>query len=75
MSGSFNVRWKRSLSEGASCWKTQWATVWDNGVWHTWDKHGTGGENSREPTVINAMAEAMKAAHRQGFIALPGDKP
>lgn len=68
----FIVKWKRGTCEDAPCWKTPWATVWDNGVWHTWDGEGNGGENSSEPTVIEAMAEAMKAAHRQGFFALPG---
>ena len=44
------------------------ATVWDNGVWHTWDREGSGGENSVEPTVAQAKVEAAASAIAQGFI-------
>jgi hypothetical protein len=44
------------------------ATVYPNGVWHTWDHHGVGGENSSEDTVNRAMREAAGAAIAQGFI-------
>lgn len=48
--------------------KTPAATVWENGVWHTWDRSGVGGENSREPTAYEAKIEAAAAAIEQGFI-------
>lgn len=41
--------------------------------WHTWDQHGTGGENDIAATVKDAMSEARAAAKRQGFI--PKKKP
>lgn len=44
------------------------ATVWDNGVWHTWDRDGIGGENSKEETVERAKIEAAASAINQGFI-------
>lgn len=44
------------------------ATVWDNGVWHTWDHNGVGGENSIEETVAKAKIEAAASAISQGFI-------
>lgn len=44
------------------------ATVWDNGVWHTWDRDDVGGENSQEPTVARAKVEAAASAIAQGFI-------
>ncbi len=44
------------------------ATVFDNGVWHTWDRQGTGGENSHEETVDEAKRQAAGAAVLQGFI-------
>lgn len=45
--------------------RTEFATVWPNGVWHTWDANGTGGENSEEPTVELAQAAAIDALQRQ----------
>ena len=44
------------------------AQVWSNGVWHTWDKNGCGGENASEPTVERAKTEATASAIAQGFI-------
>ena len=44
------------------------ATVWMNGVWHTWDRDGNGGENSAEDTVAKAKVEAAASAIAQGFI-------
>jgi hypothetical protein len=43
------------------------ATVWGNGTWHTWDEHGTGGENASEFTVEESKAQAEKAVLRQGW--------
>lgn len=44
------------------------AVVYDNGVWHTFDASGVGGENSNETTVNEAMRQAMASAITQGFI-------
>lgn len=44
------------------------ATVWTNGVWHTWDRSGVGGENSSESTVEKAKIEAAASAIQQGFV-------
>lgn len=44
------------------------ATVYDNGVWHTWDHEGVGGENDMEDTVAKAKVEAAASAIAQGFI-------
>ncbi len=44
------------------------ATVWPNGVWSTWDRNGTGGENDSEETVKRAKIEAAASAIAQGFI-------
>ncbi len=43
------------------------ATVWSNGVWHTWDREGTGGENSEERSVPEAKRQAFAAVAVQGF--------
>ncbi len=45
-----------------------WATVFDNGVWHTWDDDGVGGENSREENNSTSISKAIVAALKQGFI-------
>jgi hypothetical protein len=63
--------WKRSEHDGHPCWATPWATVWDNGTWHTWDEDGVGGENSREASVEEARNEALLSAVSQGFIRCP----
>jgi len=52
--------------------RSELATVWSNGVWHTWDANGTGGENSQEPTVAGAQAEALKALARQHVSPIKG---
>lgn len=38
-----------------------------NFTWHTWDRHGTGGENASDPTLEKAMQEAELALLRQGW--------
>lgn len=43
------------------------ANVYANGTWHTWDEHGTGGENSVCATVQDAMDQALAAVVRQGW--------
>lgn len=68
MANKNQIKWERGLSEGAACWKTKWATVWDNGVWFTWDKDGCGGENGIEVDVQTAKAWAIMCAIRQGFL-------
>jgi protein gp37 len=45
--------------------RSELATVWPNGVWHTWDERGIGGENSQEPTVELAKSAALAAMRRQ----------
>lgn len=62
------TKWTLTESEGLPCLTTKWATVWFNGVWHTWDKHGVGGYNAREDTVDEALRQAYLAAKDQGFI-------
>jgi hypothetical protein len=44
------------------------ANVWNNGVWHTWDRNGVGGENSSEESVKKAMIESAASVIEQGFI-------
>jgi hypothetical protein len=44
------------------------ATVWDNGVWHTWDERGGGGENSQEASIDEAKRQAGGSAILQGFV-------
>lgn len=36
--------------------------------WYVWDRNGTGGENSAEPTVDEAVVEAEKAVERWGQV-------
>lgn len=43
------------------------ASVWMNGVWHTWDRNGVGGENAEAPTTAQAKNEALAAVLRQGW--------
>lgn len=46
------------------------ANVWANGVWHTWDERGTGGENDScegRHKVRDAMDQVMAAVVRQGW--------
>lgn len=68
------VRW---LSTGGGGWMLvvgrgkkprKVANVWANGVWHTWDRSGIGGENSSEPTIERAKVEAAASVIAQGFI-------
>ncbi len=44
------------------------ATVWSNGVWHTWDRCGIGGENASCPSVRDAKSMALASAVEQGFV-------
>ena len=44
------------------------ANVWENGIWHTWDQDGVGGENDKEETVARAKIEAAASAIQQGFV-------
>lgn len=48
--------------------KREVASVYSNGIWHTWDQDGVGGENASEGTVARAKSEATYSAVRQGFI-------
>lgn len=46
------------------------ANVWGNGVWHTWDTDGVGGENGGcegRHAVQDAMDQTMAAVARQGW--------
>lgn len=43
------------------------ASVWKNGTWHTWDRHGVGGENSTCRFLYRALDEAFRATIVQGF--------
>lgn len=42
-------------------------TVWDNGVWHSWDEDGVGGENGSCENVQDAMDQAVAAVVHQGW--------
>jgi hypothetical protein len=57
-------QWELLRTDGTSA-----ATVWENGVWHTWRHDGSGGENSAQDTVSNAMIAAMLAAINQGILS------
>ena len=58
------LRWKWSISEQGWNLVTlrgrSVATVFPNGIWHTWDRDGIGGENS-----ICQYAEMMEFENRQ----------
>lgn len=54
------------------------ATVWDNAVWHTWDRRGIGGENGTPDKFIEndkqtqirlSMIEAERSVLWQGYFA------
>ena len=64
------------FDEKENCWelvvkgrKCPAATVWNNGTWHTWDRDGVGGENSKEESVHKAKIESSASAIMQGFIS------
>ena len=57
------LEWNLLRQDGTSA-----ATVYDNGVWHTWDENGVGGENGAEASVELAKAEAVLSALNQGFL-------
>lgn len=72
------VRWVEMSIESDKPWR-RWelmvgrrkqsaATVWGNGVWHTWNRDGIGGENSSEASVKEAKVQAAGAAIMQGFV-------
>ena len=78
----FFLKWR--WEEKGQCWRLRpfWtnhahATVWPNGVWHTWDENGVGGENSIceykefipfEQWHFDAKREAWESCEKQGFI-------
>ena len=47
------------------------ATVWQNDehrfTWHTWDEHGTGGENAEATSLDDANRNCVAAIVRQGW--------
>lgn len=47
------------------------ATIWQNEpgrfAWHTWDEHGTGGENCEDATLNRAKDSCVAALVRQGW--------
>lgn len=51
---------------GRHCLATVWLRQAGFGghTWHVWDRHGVGGENSSEPTIDRALAEARAAVIR-----------
>ena len=48
--------------------KGPFATVYENGVWFTWDQDGVGGENSISDTVEKAKKSSSAYAIMQGFV-------
>lgn len=70
------IRWGWDMSK--KCWELRdfsfmpkgelYATVYPNCVWWTWDADGTGGENSKESSIIAAMRECEIRCVMQGFI-------
>ena len=60
--------WKAIKSQGYEEYRLPFATVFNNGAWHTWDENGDGGENSKENTIKEAKVEAIASAFHQGFI-------
>jgi len=68
------VDWKET---GFHSYETKFASVYNNCIWHTWDKDGVGGENSIGSSIEEAKHEAIKSAIKQGFLKSPyqvGDK-
>lgn len=43
------------------------ATIWSSGTWSTWDRNGTGGENSLGKDVDQAKRQVVIALDRQGW--------
>jgi hypothetical protein len=74
-------RWSKSLAEttlhGGGIWRLRngrgrdRATIWQNAedrfTWHTWDDHGTGGENAEATTLDDAKRHCVAAIVRQGW--------
>lgn len=69
------VRWRFGINRGIAEWSLvlpngrSVASVFDNGIWFTWDDEGVGGENSVEHSVDAAKAEALLSALNQGFFS------
>lgn len=69
----WKVRWDERLDGSFDAFSidrvgvkgTNLATVWPNGVWHTWDANGIGGENAQEASVDDAKREALVALQSQ----------
>ncbi len=74
-------QWSKSLSEvtarGGSIWHLrdgrgrERATIWQNSedryTWHTWDDHGTGGENDEAASLDDAKLLCLACIVRQGW--------
>ena len=74
-------RWHKSLSEVTSRGLPIWqlrdgrnrdrATIWQNDenrfTWHTWDEHGTGGENAEATSLDDAKLFSVACLVRQGW--------
>lgn len=75
MSARKEWRWKKLVGVAES-WRLldhrgrNRCSVWPNGIWHTWDEHGTGGENSTEPSELQAREAGTLAVVRQGWALL-----
>lgn len=73
------TEWKQDIEpdSGRDRWRCVWATIWlgslGDFVWHTWDEHGTGGENGIEISLRDAKDQATLAAIRQGFVTVVPD--
>lgn len=70
-------RWMRAGDSYGRGWVLQdgrgrtRANVWGNGIWHTWDEEGIGGENGvcEGPRKIqDAMDQVMAAVVRQDWV-------
>jgi hypothetical protein len=73
--------WTKSLAErtsrGGEIWRLrdgrghERATIWQNAedryTWHTWDDHGTGGENAEATSLDDAKRHCVAAIVRQGW--------
>lgn len=51
-----------------------YATVWTNGVWHTWSKNGTGGWNDAVTDSYCSTEDLVEVAKRQAWIACAKQK-
>ncbi len=72
------LRWVRYPTREPPSWElqsTSLSTVWDNGVWHTWDARGIGGENASDESVEAAKVSAEAALLRQERHPIKGWMP